>query len=104
MPTCEKHRNPNYEIVCLCVDQHCCECEHPVDEWDKERKSYVPPEPNGPRWMRLSTAYHRMKWMDSSDAILFLDRFIEEEKQGAPLCGKCSTDGMAIYHFECLNK
>ena len=33
-----------------------------------------------PRWEELSLAYHRMKHMDSSDAIRFLDKFVEDEK------------------------
>lgn len=41
---------------------------------------YTPPEPNSARWMELSVAYHKMKWMDSSDAVRWLAKFIEKEK------------------------
>lgn len=64
--------------------------------------TYVPPEPDSPRYRRMMNAYYRIKWeQESTKAILFLDRFVEEEKLGHPLCEACSETEATAYHSIC---
>lgn len=63
---------------------------------------YVPPVPDSPRYRRMMNAYFRIKYMDSTDAILFIDRFVEEEKQNPPEpCPRCSEPGVLTWHWHC---
>ena len=54
-----------------------------VDAHDWEFEDAVPkPDPLVPgseRWSHLSTIHHQAKHMDSSDAIIFLNKYVKEE-------------------------